>query len=330
MDRRIWSRWSSGPRVKVSSRMAGGGWRKCSSCDASQTNVCMVLQRLRYGAVSLSERGRVGFGGVRQGRARGLDQEVVGAGAQGDRAGLAARADDAAGACREAADVLAVAAVRAAGELGGEAGREQQLEPERERVRTRGRLRVGVEQLELAAEQVVGRRVRLLRVEQPQHRVAGLRGALERRAALAQRRMGGDGLRLGDRAELAAPLVQDQVDPEQGLEPAAEARFDAPYPFRDRPHPSAFGGIQMEDAVRLAVAERTKNDRLALELAGHAYTQPPMSDANGRVTVYTTEPCGFCRQAKLLLESRGIEYDEVNLSHDPAGREALVARTGQM
>ena len=49
-----------------------------------------------------------------------------------------------------------------------------------------------------------------------------------------------------------------------------------------------------------------------------------------KVTVYTTEPCGFCRQAKALLESRGIDYEEVNLARSPEGREALVARTGQM
>ena len=49
-----------------------------------------------------------------------------------------------------------------------------------------------------------------------------------------------------------------------------------------------------------------------------------------RVTVYTTEPCGFCRQAKSLLEARGITFDEVNLAKDPAGRSDLVAITGQM
>ena len=54
-----------------------------------------------------------------------------------------------------------------------------------------------------------------------------------------------------------------------------------------------------------------------------------MADTN-RVTVYTTEPCGFCRQAKTLLQSRGIAYDEVNLAKDPSGRADLVARTGQM
>ena len=54
-----------------------------------------------------------------------------------------------------------------------------------------------------------------------------------------------------------------------------------------------------------------------------------MADENG-VVVYTTEPCGFCRQAKALLESRGVDYEEVNLAKDPVGRADLVALTGQM
>jgi glutaredoxin 3 len=54
-----------------------------------------------------------------------------------------------------------------------------------------------------------------------------------------------------------------------------------------------------------------------------------MSDATG-VLLYTTEPCGFCRQAKELLTERGVDYSEVNLAKDPEGRAKLVALTGQM
>ena len=54
-----------------------------------------------------------------------------------------------------------------------------------------------------------------------------------------------------------------------------------------------------------------------------------MADTNG-VTLYTTEPCGFCRQAKMFLECRGVRYEEVNLAKDPSGRADLVALTGQM
>jgi glutaredoxin 3 len=49
-----------------------------------------------------------------------------------------------------------------------------------------------------------------------------------------------------------------------------------------------------------------------------------------QVTLYTTEPCGFCRQAKALLAARGVAYVEVNLVKDPEGRAELVALTGQM
>jgi len=49
-----------------------------------------------------------------------------------------------------------------------------------------------------------------------------------------------------------------------------------------------------------------------------------------RVVVYTTEPCGFCRTAKTLLDARGIPYTEINLSRDPSGRAELVERTGMM
>jgi glutaredoxin 3 len=55
-----------------------------------------------------------------------------------------------------------------------------------------------------------------------------------------------------------------------------------------------------------------------------------MPGPNGRVTLYTTEPCGFCRQAKALLHARGVEYMEVNLAKNPEGRTDLVALTGQM
>jgi glutaredoxin 3 len=49
-----------------------------------------------------------------------------------------------------------------------------------------------------------------------------------------------------------------------------------------------------------------------------------------RVTVYTTEPCRYCRTAKALLDERGIEYEEIPLARDPEGRAKLVDLTGMM
>jgi len=48
------------------------------------------------------------------------------------------------------------------------------------------------------------------------------------------------------------------------------------------------------------------------------------------ITVYTTEPCSFCGRVKGLLQARGVEFSEVNLSRDPEGRVELAQRTGMM
>jgi glutaredoxin 3 len=49
-----------------------------------------------------------------------------------------------------------------------------------------------------------------------------------------------------------------------------------------------------------------------------------------KITVYTTEPCGFCRNAKALLDRRGVSYEEISLAKDPVGRTELMQRTGMM
>jgi glutaredoxin 3 len=47
-----------------------------------------------------------------------------------------------------------------------------------------------------------------------------------------------------------------------------------------------------------------------------------------RVRVYSTRWCGYCVRAKALLESRGIEYEEISLDDDPAFRQRLFDLTG--
>jgi glutaredoxin 3 len=49
-----------------------------------------------------------------------------------------------------------------------------------------------------------------------------------------------------------------------------------------------------------------------------------------RITVYTTDSCSFCSRVKGLLDATGVEFSEVNLTKDPAGRAELVHRTGMM
>jgi glutaredoxin 3 len=47
-----------------------------------------------------------------------------------------------------------------------------------------------------------------------------------------------------------------------------------------------------------------------------------------RITVYTTRWCGYCVRAKALLDSRGLDYDEVSLDDDPHFRRTLHELTG--
>lgn len=44
-----------------------------------------------------------------------------------------------------------------------------------------------------------------------------------------------------------------------------------------------------------------------------------------RVRLYTTAWCGFCGRARMLLEQRGIAYEEIPLDDDPAFRQTVFA-----
>ena len=49
-----------------------------------------------------------------------------------------------------------------------------------------------------------------------------------------------------------------------------------------------------------------------------------------KIIVYATDPCSFCTRTKELLARRGIAFEEINLSKDPAGRAKLVDETGML
>jgi glutaredoxin 3 len=46
------------------------------------------------------------------------------------------------------------------------------------------------------------------------------------------------------------------------------------------------------------------------------------------ITIYTTQWCGYCTRAKMLLDSKGIPYEEISLDDDPAFRQRLFDLTG--
>lgn len=47
-------------------------------------------------------------------------------------------------------------------------------------------------------------------------------------------------------------------------------------------------------------------------------------ESDARVVVYTTDWCGYCKRAKGLLESRGIEYEEIYVPRTREGRARLA------
>jgi glutaredoxin 3 len=47
-----------------------------------------------------------------------------------------------------------------------------------------------------------------------------------------------------------------------------------------------------------------------------------------KVEVYSTVYCPFCIRAKALLTSKGVEFDEIDVTDDPEAREKMVALAG--
>ncbi len=45
-----------------------------------------------------------------------------------------------------------------------------------------------------------------------------------------------------------------------------------------------------------------------------------------RVEIYTTGFCPYCSKAKSLLKTKGLNFDEIDVTMDPAARAAMTAR----
>lgn len=45
-----------------------------------------------------------------------------------------------------------------------------------------------------------------------------------------------------------------------------------------------------------------------------------------KVTIYTTMMCPYCFRAKRLLDGKGVSYDEIDVTMDPKGRQAMTQR----
>ena len=56
-----------------------------------------------------------------------------------------------------------------------------------------------------------------------------------------------------------------------------------------------------------------------------------MTDGVGQaaVTMYSNEYCSYCGAARMLLTRKGVAYEEILVSKDPALRTEMVERSGR-
>lgn len=47
-----------------------------------------------------------------------------------------------------------------------------------------------------------------------------------------------------------------------------------------------------------------------------------------RIELYSTMLCPYCYRAKKLLESKGVEFEEIDVMLRPGRRKEMIARTG--
>ena len=74
--------------------------------------------------------------------------------------------------------------------------------------------------------------------------------------------MGADQLDAGNRLQLAAPLMEDELDVAERLEPSAEAGRRPADPLCECPDTASVERIEVKYAVGLSEAQRAQDDRL--------------------------------------------------------------------
>jgi glutaredoxin 3 len=47
-----------------------------------------------------------------------------------------------------------------------------------------------------------------------------------------------------------------------------------------------------------------------------------------RVTIYTTGYCPYCFAAKALLQKKGVDFKEIDVTYDPEERQRMTAKAG--
>jgi glutaredoxin 3 len=51
---------------------------------------------------------------------------------------------------------------------------------------------------------------------------------------------------------------------------------------------------------------------------------------SARIVMYTTKYCGYCERARRTLRARGIPFEDVDVTRDPATRRKVMNETGHL
>lgn len=54
-----------------------------------------------------------------------------------------------------------------------------------------------------------------------------------------------------------------------------------------------------------------------------------MTIPKDRILMYSSPFCGYCAAAKRLLESKGVEFTEIEVLYDPERRNEMIERSGR-
>lgn len=102
---------------------------------------------------------------------------------------------------------------------------------------------------------------------------------------------------------------------------------------------SLAGGTEVEKIVPAgmmrAVLERARDSSISMLRTDGVFSMKRLNRPGGGfggssgVTIYTSDGCPYCTQAKEYLKSRGVSFREVNVSRDPAGVQEMMQVSGQ-
>jgi mycoredoxin len=81
-------------------------------------------------------------------------------------------------------------------------------------------------------------------------------------------------------------------------------------------------GLRRLALLRIEISENVRGHRNILAGIGVVQT------VTNRLTMYSTQWCGYCVRLKRALEREGIEFDEVDIEQDPAAAEFVMSTNG--